>query len=45
MNDDMFFLTYRVDRIAGKPPPTVRGNEMVSPIRETRSVYTFRVSL
>ncbi|KTC12341.1 hypothetical protein BB779_07305 [Pseudomonas viridiflava] len=24
-NDDMFFLTYRVDRIAGKPPPTVRG--------------------
>ncbi len=24
MNDDAMFLTYRVDCIAGKPPPTVR---------------------
>ncbi len=24
MNDDAIFLTYRVDCIAGKPPPTVR---------------------
>uniref|UniRef100_UPI001980476A hypothetical protein n=1 Tax=Pseudomonas viridiflava TaxID=33069 RepID=UPI001980476A len=24
MNDDVIFLTYRVDYIAGKPPPTVR---------------------
>ncbi len=23
MNDDAIFLTYRVDCIAGKPPPTV----------------------
>ncbi len=23
MNDDAMFLTYRVDCIAGKPPPTV----------------------
>ncbi len=22
MNDDAIFLAYRVDRIAGKPPPT-----------------------
>ncbi len=25
MNDDAIFLKYRVDCIAGKPPPTVRG--------------------
>ncbi len=24
MNDDAVFLTYRIDCIAGKPPPTVR---------------------
>ncbi|UZA70173.1 hypothetical protein EZZ81_18830 [Pseudomonas viridiflava] len=24
MNDDAIFLTYRIDCIAGKPPPTVR---------------------
>jgi len=27
MNDDAIFLTYRVDCIAGKPPPTTPGSQ------------------
>lgn len=32
MNDDVIFLTYRVDCIAGKPPPTT--DPVYSVVRE-----------
>ncbi len=36
MNDDAMFLTYRVDCIAGKPPPTVQCLLQDSAVSETQ---------
>ncbi|UZA68262.1 hypothetical protein EZZ81_08535 [Pseudomonas viridiflava] len=39
MNDDAIFLTYRVNCIAGKPPPTVRSLLRDSAVSATCTVF------